>query len=92
MTITKMYTLDTGELDVDKSIDQISSLATDSAAKRLLRIGTKIRISLLIIGNICNNAHPGEFNKLVGQATDIACIEILQKFDIEDVRPVSPPS
>jgi P-type Ca2+ transporter type 2C len=39
MTITKIYTLDTGELDVDKSIDLISSLPNDRAAKRLLRIG-----------------------------------------------------
>jgi hypothetical protein len=40
MTITKIYTLE-GEdiIEVDKSIDYISSLPTESAIKRVLRIG-----------------------------------------------------
>jgi magnesium-transporting ATPase (P-type) len=91
MTITKIYTLDTGELEVDNAAEQISSLPADSAAKRLLRIGLhQIMGLVLMTGNICNNAHLGEFNKLVGQATDIACIEILEKFNLEDVRQVNP--
>jgi magnesium-transporting ATPase (P-type) len=91
MTITKLYTLDTGELEVDNATEQISSLPADSAAKRLLRIGTPCTRLVLIAGNICNNAHLGEFNKLVGQATDIACVEILEKFNLEDVRQVTNP-
>jgi hypothetical protein len=41
MTITKMYTLEHDDiLDVEKSIDTITSLPTESALKRVLRIGT----------------------------------------------------
>ena len=40
----------------------------------------------MIIGNLCNNAQIGEFNKLVGQATDVALIEILHKFQVTDIR------
>ena len=42
MTITKIYTLENEELDVDKAIDLISSLSTESAVKRLLRIGINL--------------------------------------------------
>jgi P-type Ca2+ transporter type 2C len=78
MTITKMYTLESDEIiHVDRQIDHISNLGNDSALKRVLRIG-----------NLCNNAHLGEFDKLVGQATDVALIDVLQKFQIEDIRPV----
>jgi Ca2+-transporting ATPase len=38
-------------------------------------------------GNLCNNAHAGEFNKLVGQATDVALIDILHTLQLEDTRP-----
>jgi len=41
---------------------------------------------MLISGNLCNNAHIGEFNKLVGQATDVALIDILNKFHLDDIR------
>jgi hypothetical protein len=34
----------------------------------------------------------GEFNKLVGQATDVALIDILQKVNLEDIRPVRIPN
>jgi len=41
MTITKMYTLEHDDiLDVEKSIDLITSLTNESAVKRVLRIGT----------------------------------------------------
>lgn len=81
MTITKMYTLESEDtIDVDKAADTISSISNDSALKRVLRIG-----------NLCNNAHLGEFDKLVGQATDVALIDILQKLQMEDIRPVRPP-
>lgn len=40
MTITKMYSLEHDDiLDIEKSIDFISSLPVESALKRLLRIG-----------------------------------------------------
>ena len=44
----------------------------------------------LIIGNLCNNAQVGEFNKLVGQATDVALIEILSNIPTRRY-PTSPP-
>src|ERR1700738_5642727 len=82
MTITKVFTLEREDiLEVEKSVDAITSLGNESAVKRVLRIG-----------NLCNNAHRGEFNKLVGQATDVALIDILHKFQLEDIRPVSPSS
>jgi len=93
MTITKMYTLESDEvLDVEKSVDAISSMGNDTAVKRLLRIGFHRVYSYLTSGNLCNNAHQGEFNKLVGQATDVALIDILNTLHMEDIRPVSSPS
>ena len=91
MTITKMYTLENDEvLDVDQSIDFIVSQPNESAIKRLLRIGIHLIAIHLTTGNLCNNAHPGEFDKLVGQATDVALIDILNKFHMEDIRSVPP--
>ena len=92
MTITKIFTLEQDDIiDVDKSIDLISSSPSESAIKRLLRIGTSSHVHpSLTIGNLCNNAHVGEFNKLVGQATEVALIDILQKFQLEDIRQVPP--
>jgi len=91
MTITKMYTLDNDDiLDVDQSIDFIVSQPNESTIKRLLRIGTHLIATQLTSGNLCNNAHPGEFDKLVGQATDVALVDILNKFQMEDIRSVVP--
>lgn len=67
-------------IDVEKSADEITSLSNESALKRVIRIG-----------NLCNNARSGEFNKLVGQATDVALIDILTKLQLEDIRPVNSP-
>lgn len=39
MTVTKIYTLENEELDVQKSVELVSSLPNESAVKRLLRIG-----------------------------------------------------
>jgi P-type Ca2+ transporter type 2C len=81
MTITKLYTMEHGDiLELDKSVDMVRSLPNDSAVKKVLRIG-----------NLCNNAHIGEYNRLVGQATDVALIEILNKVGLEDIRPVLVP-
>jgi magnesium-transporting ATPase (P-type) len=43
MTITKIYTLENEELEVEKSVDLISSLPNESAVKRLLRIGMDLK-------------------------------------------------
>ena len=46
MTITKMYTLEHDDiLDVEKSIDTITSLPTESALKRVLRIGNPLPLT-----------------------------------------------
>jgi hypothetical protein len=39
MTVTKIYTLENEELDVQDSAELISSLPNESAVKQLLRIG-----------------------------------------------------
>lgn len=92
MTITKIYTLENDEvLDVEKSGKAISSMGNDTAVKRVLRIGILPFYVVLTSGNLCNNAHLGEFNKLVGQATDVALIDILNTLHLEDIRPVTPP-
>jgi P-type Ca2+ transporter type 2C len=90
MTVTKIYTLENEDIiDIELSVKEITSLPTDSALKRLLRIGTPQPHSV-DIGNLCNNAHPGEFNKLVGQATDVALLDLLDRLFIEDLRSVPP--
>jgi len=41
MTVKKIYTLENDDvIDVDESVEIISSLPSDSALKRLFRIGT----------------------------------------------------
>jgi P-type Ca2+ transporter type 2C len=46
---------------------------------------------MMEIGSICNNASLGrrENGKFVGQSTDVALLEVLDVFGLEDARRVS---
>ncbi|BFZ65112.1 High affinity Ca2+/Mn2+ P-type ATPase-like protein [Saitoella coloradoensis] len=75
MTVTKLWTVDPANLSPIEVRDGVPGVAV----KNLLRVGS-----------LCNNAHtaadgdPGHF---VGQATDVALLEVLQKYGItEDPR------
>ncbi len=42
---------------------------------------------ILLTGNLCNNSHRNELGTNVGQATDVALVNILRTFGLEDQRP-----
>ncbi|PWN51563.1 calcium-transporting P [Violaceomyces palustris] len=72
MTVVKVFTAEDGILDLSKSVPHTQSRAL---AKSVLT------------GNICNNSHRDETGKNVGQATDVAMVNVLRLFGLEDKRP-----
>ncbi|KAG7817769.1 hypothetical protein KL942_003285 [Ogataea angusta] len=76
MTISKVWTVDmkTSHLNLEKKDDVSASLTKD--VKYMLETG-----------NLCNNAkYSVEKEKFLGNPTDIAIIESLSKFGMEDLR------
>lgn len=74
MTASKIWTIqmDNEYVTVDKSASQ--SITKDVS-------------SLLEVGNICNNSrYSSEKERFVGNPTDIALLEVLPHFDLEDKR------
>ncbi|KAL1917577.1 uncharacterized protein VTP21DRAFT_3970 [Calcarisporiella thermophila] len=72
MTVTKIFTLnDQSTFDFEHSIPTITTPA-------LLKI--------VEIGNLCNNAYVNEQGKYIGQATDIAFLELFHKLGLKDER------
>ncbi|CCH40940.1 Ca2+-transporting ATPase [Wickerhamomyces ciferrii] len=80
MTVKKVWTIDMNSesLTVDKQINKGASL------KQYLTDDVK---QTLETANICNNAkYSQEAAKFVGNATDIALLEALSSFELEDIR------
>lgn len=72
MTIVRSFTVDEGSVD-------LSSHVPHSPSQALSR--------MLLVGNLCNNSYRDERGNHVGQATDVAMVNILRKFGLEDRRP-----
>ncbi len=72
MTVVKCWTAEDGILDVTQHLSHRHTQA-------LSRV--------LLTGNLCNNSHRNEQGTNVGQATDVALVNILRTFGLEDQRP-----
>lgn len=72
MSVVRIFTLEDGELDLNKSVPHAQS---PSLARCLL------------VGNLCNNSHRDERGNNVGQPTDVAMVNVLRLFGLEDRRP-----
>ncbi|GAC96061.1 hypothetical protein PHSY_003640 [Pseudozyma hubeiensis SY62] len=72
MTVTKCWTAEDDIVDV---------------AQHMSHRHTQALSRLLLTGNLCNNSHRNELGTNVGQATDVALVNILKVFGLEDQRP-----
>ncbi|SPO30812.1 probable PMR1 - secretory pathway Ca++-transporting P-type ATPase [Ustilago trichophora] len=72
MTVTKCWTAEDGIVDVAQHMSHKHTQALSRA---------------LLTGNVCNNSHRNEQGTNVGQATDVALVNILKVFGLEDQRP-----
>ncbi|SNX82008.1 probable PMR1 - secretory pathway Ca++-transporting P-type ATPase [Melanopsichium pennsylvanicum] len=72
MSVTKCWTAEDGILDV---------------AQHMSHKHTQALSRMLLTGNVCNNSHRNEQGVNVGQATDVALVNILRVFGLEDQRP-----
>lgn len=72
MTVTKCWTAEDGILDV---------------AEHMSHRHTQALSRMLLTGNVCNNSHRNETGMNVGQPTDVALVNILKVFGLEDQRP-----
>lgn len=75
MTVVRCFTMEDGILDLSKSVPHGPSRALSKC---------------LLAGNLCNNSHRNEEGANVGQATDVAMVNILRAFGLDDKRPVGP--
>ena len=72
MTVTKCWTAEDAIVDV---------------AQHMSHKHTQALSRVLLTGNLCNNSHRNEQGTNVGQATDVALVNILRVFGLEDQRP-----
>ncbi|TKY88783.1 hypothetical protein EX895_002414 [Sporisorium graminicola] len=72
MTVTKCWTAEDDIIDV---------------AQHMSHKHTQALSRVLLTGNVCNNSHRNELGTNVGQATDVALVNILRVFGLEDQRP-----
>jgi len=73
MTVVSAYTVDRGVFDVDRSPPVLTP--SDPASK------------LFLIGNLCNHCHQDRNGKHVGQATEVALMNVLSAVGLKDQRP-----
>ncbi|UZJ56340.1 hypothetical protein CBS101457_005660 [Exobasidium rhododendri] len=72
MTVVRCYTVEEGVVDLTVNIPHSHSSALSK---------------VLLVGNICNSSHRDERGNNVGQATDVAMVNVLRLFGLEDRRP-----
>lgn len=75
MTVTKAYTVDIGIFDVLNSPPTLSP--GDAQSK------------MFLVGNLCNHSHPDRTGVNVGQATEVALMNVLPIVRLRDQREVS---
>ncbi|KAL6941941.1 High affinity Ca2+/Mn2+ P-type ATPase-like protein [Hanseniaspora vineae] len=96
MTVSKLWSMGSMVnksqiLDIDSSNGNSStnfvSSSKQSSSKALQNYLSADVKALLTIGNICNNGvFSKEQHKYIGNPTDVALLEVLEKFELEDVR------
>lgn len=82
MTVTKLWSYDMGVGNfVNSELDNLFT-SNESLPKNNLAIA-----KLFEIGNICNSSiFSSESNKYIGNPTDVALIDVLSKFTLQDIR------
>lgn len=76
MTVTRAYTVDHGIFDVENAPPM---LTPDDPRARMF-----------LVGNVCNHSHlAGHGSKYVGQATEVALMNVLPVLGLRDQRDVS---
>lgn len=75
-TVTEAYIVD--------EVIHIDNLASGTKASR-----HPAMIKTVMIGSLCNSAFRNEEGVCVGQATDVALLNVLESFEMSDPRPVS---
>lgn len=75
MTVTKAYTVDHGVIDISAAPPMLSP---EDAQSRMF-----------LVGNICNHSHTDRVGQNVGQATEVALINVLPIVGLRDQREVS---
>ena len=79
MTVTHAYT-----------VDDLVDLTPFLAERRPPMSPSHALVKTVQIGSICNNAFRNELGVNVGQATDVALMNVLSVIEIDDPRAVSP--
>lgn len=74
MTVTQAYTVDNGIFDVHHKPPMLN---TDDSRSRMF-----------LVGNLCNHSHMDRSGKNVGQATEVALVNVLSKVGLSDQRKV----
>lgn len=72
MTVVRCFTVDEGLVDLSHQVPHSPSQALSRT---------------LLAGNLCNNSYRDERGNNVGQATDVAMVNVLRSFGLEDRRP-----
>ncbi|KAJ3384268.1 High affinity Ca2+/Mn2+ P-type ATPase-like protein [Lobulomyces angularis] len=90
MAATKIYTLSHQAVI---SLDDIENAVTrqygssESLQEGFAQLTTSPSVRMLLkIGNLCNNAHINEDGR-IGQSTEVALLELLQRMSLPDERP-----
>lgn len=78
-TVTELYS-------VDETVS-VSPYSPPSAAASTVKLSPAM-LKALYVGCLCNNAFANEHGVNVGQATDVALLNVLEKFGVTDVREV----
>lgn len=96
MTVSKLWSIGSmlnksQILDIDSSngnsFSNVLSSSKQSSSRALQNYLSVDVKALLTIGNICNNAvFSKEQHKFIGNPTDVALLEVLEKFELEDAR------
>lgn len=74
MTVRKAYTVDHGVFDISTSPPRL--FPEDAQSK------------LFLVGNLCNQSHIDRVGQNVGQATEVALMNVLSVVGLQDQREV----
>uniref|UniRef100_A0A060TCV0 Calcium-transporting ATPase n=1 Tax=Blastobotrys adeninivorans TaxID=409370 RepID=A0A060TCV0_BLAAD len=88
MTVTKLWSVDMGQVNSNARSKPWIALDHHVASTQPLEVPNSALNMVLQIGTFCNNCRRSEeTGKIMGNPTDVALIEVLPKFGLDDVRP-----
>lgn len=88
MTVTKVWTVDMGEVSPDHKHKPWMNIGMEYNSTQPLTIPNSACHTMLQVGVFCNNTKTSEeTGKHVGNPTDVALLDVLDKFAMDDPRP-----